>query len=140
MARIRFQYRALYDVVIAYVNCTLETEADVAAWQAEYEAYFKGQFSRKVDLILELSKFHFAPAVADSFARCRASILSEFTIRSYRVQQRVRERTFMYTSSARRGTPANHYESIGEALKALLDDRARAAEAGGAPSGRGRPE
>jgi hypothetical protein len=134
MGSIRFQYRALHDVVIAYVDWTLETQADVSAWHAEYDAYFRPRFSRKVDLILELSKFHFNPVVADSFARSRIQVLSEYTIRSYRVQQSVRERTFMYTSSARRGTPANHYESIDEALKALLEDRAKAADAAVASS------
>src|ERR1700722_7785501 len=112
MGRIRFQYRALHDVVIAHVDWNLETEADVAAWQAEYEAYFQSRFPHKVDLILELSKFHFSPGVSDSFARCRAQVLSQYTVRSYRVQQAVRERTFMYTSSVRRGTPANHYDTI----------------------------
>jgi hypothetical protein len=138
MGRIRFQYRALHDVVIAYVDWTLETEQDVAAWEAEYAAYFQSKFSRKVDLILELSKFHFNPSVAESFARSRAQVLSQFTVRSYRVQQNVRERTFMYTTSARRGTPANHFETIDEAIEALLADRAKANEGiGTVPPGKG---
>src|ERR1700679_1423323 len=83
MSKIRFQYRALYDVVVAYGDCALETEADVVAWHGEYDAYFRARFTRKVDLILELSKFHFNPKLADSFGRHRARVLSEFTIRSY---------------------------------------------------------
>ncbi len=136
MGRIRFQYSALYDAVIAYVEWNLETEADVIAWQAEYETYFKARFQRKVDLILELSKFHFNPSLADSFARRRAQVLGEFTTRSYRVQQNVRERTFMYTSSARTGTPANNFETVGAALKALLSDRAKANEETADPRGK----
>jgi hypothetical protein len=126
MGSIRFQYRALHDVVIAYVDWSLETEADVLEWARAYDAYFAKRFSRKVDLILELSKFHFSPKVGESFARQRARVLSEFTVRSYRVQQNARERTFMYTRSVREGTPANHFASIGEALTALLGDRAKA--------------
>ncbi len=122
MGRISFQYRALY-VVIAHVEYSLETEADVVAWSREYEAYFTQWFRRKVDLILELSQFHFSPKVAQSFAHHRALVLSRFTVRSYRVRQNVRERTFMYTTSARAGTPANQFDSIGDALNALLSDR-----------------
>jgi len=35
MGRIGFQYRALHDVVIAHVDWTLDTEADVVAWFGE---------------------------------------------------------------------------------------------------------
>src|SRR5579862_7143295 len=120
MGNIRFQYRAVHDVVIAYVDWNLETEADVLAWAAECTTYFRGRFHRKMDLILELSKFHVNPKVLDSCGRHRAHFLEEFVLRSYRVNLRVRERTSMYTSRARGGPPANHFETIEEALNALL--------------------
>jgi hypothetical protein len=123
--RIRFLYRTLYDVVIAYVDWRIETEEDLSAWCREYDAYFKGRFSRKVDLILELSKFRLNPRVAPEFGVQRARILEEFTNRSYRVKQAAPERTFMYTARVLKGGPANHFETIDEALKALLEDRAR---------------
>jgi hypothetical protein len=122
--KIRFTYRASIDVVIASVDWTLETEDDVHLWYEEYKAYFSGRFNRKMDLILELSNFHVSPRVGTFFGKYRAQVLSEFTNRSYRVNQLPMERTFMYTSSALHGAPANHYASVDEAITALLSDRA----------------
>jgi hypothetical protein len=126
--RIRFQYRPLYDVVIAYVDWHIETEEDLLAWCREYDTYFKGRFPRKVDLILELSKFHLNPRVAPQFGTHRARILGEFTNRSYRVKQAAKERAFMHTAHVLKGGPANHFETIDDALKALLGDRAKESE------------
>jgi hypothetical protein len=122
--RIRFSYRALLDVVVADVDWTIDTEDDVAVWYEEYKAFFSSRFTRKVDLILELSKFRVSPRVGAHFGECRARILAEFTRRSYRVNQGARERTFMYTSSALHGAPANNYETVDEAIAAMLADRA----------------
>jgi hypothetical protein len=121
--RIKFSYRAVLDVVVADVDWTVETEEDVLQWYEEYRAFFSGRFPRKVDLILELSKFHISPRIATLLGEYRARVLAEFTRRSYRVNQAHRERTFMYTSSALHGAPANHYESIEDAIKAMLADR-----------------
>lgn len=123
--QIKFVHRALLDVVIAYVDWTIETEADCIAWYDEYKKYFTGRFTRKVDLILELSKFHVNPKTATHFGKFRARVLDEFTNRSYRVKQHALERTFMYTSAALHGAPANHYESIDQAIEALVADRAK---------------
>jgi hypothetical protein len=122
--RIKFSHRALLDVVVAEVDWTIETEEEVLLWYEEYRSFFTGRFTRKVDLILELSKFHVAPRVATLMGEYRARVLSEFTRRSYRVKQSSRERTFMYTSSAIHGAPANHYNSIDDAIAAMLADRA----------------
>lgn len=122
--KIRFTYRATVDVVIATVDWTLETEDDVLQWCEEYKAYFSGRFHRKVDLILELSNFHVNPRVGAFFGKYRAQILSEFTNRSYRVNQHPLERSFMHTSSVIHGAPANHYTSVDDAIAALLSDRA----------------
>jgi hypothetical protein len=109
-----------------------------STWYRQYEAYFTTRFpGRKMDLIVELSKFHFSPSIADCFGRYRAKVLREFTGRSYCVNQSARERAFMYTSSVLRSTPANHFASLDDGLKALLDDRARASEVVGPPSGKG---
>jgi hypothetical protein len=120
---IKFSYRAAVDVVVATVDWSLDTEEDVLKWYEEYRAYFVGRFPRKVDLILELSDFHVNPRLGVLFGQYRAEILNEFTNRSYRVNQRSRERTFMYTSSALHGAPANHFTSIDAAIGALLADR-----------------
>jgi len=122
--RIKFSHRALLDVVVAKVDWNIQTEDDVLAWHQEYRAFFTGRFNRKIDLILELSKFHVSPRVATFFGEHRARVLSEFTRRSYRVKQSLRERTYMYTSSAIHGAPANHYETIDDAVAAMLADRA----------------
>ena len=122
---IKFVHRALVDVVIAHVDWTIETEEDCVAWYREYERYFNARFTRKVDLILELSKFHVGPRIATHWGEYRARVLSEFTTRSYRVKQPARERTYMYTSSAIHGAPANEFASIEQAIAALLADRAR---------------
>ncbi|HXX68414.1 MAG TPA: hypothetical protein VEK07_14590 [Polyangiaceae bacterium] len=126
---INFSYRPAVDAVVATVDWSLETEEDVRSWYEEYRAYFVGRFRRKVDLILELSDFHVSPTVATLFGQYRARILDQFTKRSYRVNQRSRERTFMYTSAALHGAPANHFTSIDAAIAALLADR-EASESG----------
>ena len=121
--RIKFSHRAALDVVIAEVDWNIETEEDVLAWYEEYKAYFTGRFKRKVDLILELSNFHMSTKVATFLGEYRARILAEYTRRSYRVKQGARERTYMYTSSALHGAPANNYETIEDAIAAMLADR-----------------
>jgi hypothetical protein len=121
--KIRFTYRAALDVVVADVDWTLESEEDVLSWYEEYKTYFADRFPRKVDIILELSDFHVSSRIGTFFGKYRAQVLSEFTRRSYRVNQQARERTFMYTSSALHGAPANHFASIDEAITALLADR-----------------
>lgn len=68
---IKFSYRAAVDVVVATVDWTLDTEEDVRLWYEEYKAYFAGRFSRKVDLILELSDFHVNPRIGALFGQCR---------------------------------------------------------------------
>jgi hypothetical protein len=124
--KITFRYRASIDVVIAEVNWNLETEADIVAWCEEYRAYFTRMFGpRKVDLILELSNFRVNPRVGAAFGKARADLLSEFTVRSYRVAQNARERAFMNTSSVLYHAPANHYETIDDAIVALVADRAK---------------
>jgi hypothetical protein len=120
---VKFTYRAHLDYVVAKVDWSLETEDDVLAWDKQYRSYFNAHFNRKVDLILELSDFQVNPRIGTFFGQHRAQILSEFTNRSYRVNQSSRERTFMYTSSALHGAPANHYPSIDAAVEALLADR-----------------
>ncbi len=122
--KIKFLYRPAMDVVIATVDWTVDSEDDVSLWYEEYRAYFTGRFNRKVDLILELSNFHLSPKIGNFFGQFRAQVLSEFVDRSYRVNQHARERAFMYTSSALHGAPANHYESVEDAVAALLADRA----------------
>lgn len=121
--KIKFNYRASHDVVVASVDWTIETEEDVLVWYEEYRAYFTGRFPRKVDIVLELSNFHVNPRVGTFFGKYRAQVLSEFTNRSYRVNQLPRERTFMYTSSALHGAPANHFASVDDAIAAMLVDR-----------------
>jgi hypothetical protein len=122
--RIKFTYRTSLDVVIAEVDWALESEDDVLAWYEEYKRYFSGgRFDRKVDLILELSRFHVHPRIGTFFGEHRAKVLSEFTRRSYRVNQGTRERTFMYTSSAIHGAPANHFTSLDDAIAAMMRDR-----------------
>jgi hypothetical protein len=124
--RITFRSRGSIDVVVAEVHWNLETEADIVAWCDEYRAYFAQMFGpRKVDLILELSNFRVNPRVGAAFGKARAELLSEFTIRSYRVAQNARERAFMNTSSVLHRAPANHYETIDDAIAALVADRAK---------------
>jgi hypothetical protein len=123
LGRINFQYRCLHDVVIAYVDWHIETLEDLDAWYAQYEAYFRGRFPRKVDLILELSKFRLSPKVVGRFRELRNRILDDYTVRSYRVNEPPMERAMMYAGAVLNGGPANHYETIEAALAALIEDR-----------------
>jgi hypothetical protein len=123
LGRINFQYRCLYDVVIAYVDWHIETLEDLDAWYAQYEAYFKGRFPRKVDLILELSKFRLSPKVVGRFRELRNRILDDYTVRSYRVREPPMERAMMYAGAVLKGGPANQYDTIEAALAALICDR-----------------
>ena len=123
--RIRFEYRSLYDVVIAHVDWQLETMEDIDIWYRQYETYFKPRFSRKVALILELSKFRLHPRLTTQYREIRNRILSEFTTSSYRVKAPAKQKTIMYTGFVLAGGPANQFDSIEDALKALLADRVK---------------
>jgi len=123
--QIQFQYRCQHDVVIAYVDWHLETMEDLEIWYGQYVAYFKGRFNRKVDLILELSKFRLNARLATQFREYRNRILRDYTLRSYRVKEPAKERALMYAGSVLTGGPANQFDSMDDALQALLDERAK---------------
>jgi hypothetical protein len=122
---IQFQYRCQHDVVIAYVDWRLETTEDLEIWYGQYVSYFKGRFPRKVDLILELSKFRLDSRLAPQFREYRNRILRDYTYRSYRVNEPAKERALMYTGYVLTGGPANHFDSIDDAMRTLLEDRAK---------------
>jgi len=120
---INFQYKCLHDVVIAYVDFRIETHQDLEVWFSLYQDYFRGRFPRKVDLILELSKFRLNPRMAGKFREYRNEILDAYTTRSYRVNEPPMERAMMYAGSVLLGGPANQFDTLDEALEALLEDR-----------------
>jgi hypothetical protein len=131
LGRINFQYRCLHDVVIAYVDWHLETPEDLEVWARQYESYFEGRFPDKVDLVLELSKFRLSPRLAPRFRELRSSILTKYVNLSYRVNEPLMERAMMYAGSVLNGGPANAFDSIEEALAALMRDRAEEGPADG---------
>lgn len=120
---IHFQYRCVHDVVIAHVDWRIETLEDLNVWFGQYQDYFKGRFPRKVDLILELTKFRLNPRMSARFRELRNQILDEYTTRSYRVNEPPMERAMMYAGSVLNGGPANQFDTIEAALEALLEDR-----------------
>jgi hypothetical protein len=131
LGRIHFQYRCLHDVVLAYVDWHLETMEDLEIWAGQYETYFHGRFTDKVDLVLELSKFRLSPRLAPRFRELRNGILTKYVNLSYRVNEPAMERAMMYAGSVLNGGPANAFDSIDEAIAALLRDRAERAPADG---------
>jgi hypothetical protein len=131
LGRIHFQYRCLHDVVIAYVDWHLETMEDLEVWARQYETYFEGRFTEKVDLVLELSKFRLSPRLAPRFRELRNGILTKYINLSYRVKEPAMERAMMYAGSVLNGGPANEFESIEDALAALMRDRAEGEPADG---------
>ncbi len=124
LGRIHFQYRCLHDVVIAYVDWHLETMEDLEVWARQYETYFEGRFADRVDLVLELSKFRLSPRLAPRFRELRSRILTRYVNLSYRVKEPAMERAMMYAGSVLNGGPANEFDSIEDALAALMRDRA----------------
>jgi hypothetical protein len=131
LGRIHFQYRCLHDVVLAYVDWHLETMEDLEVWAGQYHTYFEGRFTEKVDLVLELSKFRLSPRLAPRFRELRNGILTKYVNLSYRVNEPVMERAMMYAGSVLNGGPANAFDSIEDALAALMRDRAEGAPADG---------
>jgi hypothetical protein len=127
--QIRFQYSCVNDVVMAYVDWHLQTPEDLEVWEMQYDAYFKGRFPNKVDLILELTNFRLSPRLAPRFREIRNRILVDYTNRSYRVNEPAMERAMMYAGAVLNGGPANQFGSIEEALAELAEDRARDTQA-----------
>jgi hypothetical protein len=128
--KLKFQYCAEHDVVIVTVDWSIEKEDDVEPWHDAYASYFRKQFKRKVDVILDLTNFNLHPRVARRFGAVRARLLREYTRRSYRVKLEAPVRTAMYTSNVLHGAPANEFRTVQEAIRQLLADRAHDAESG----------
>jgi len=128
--KLKFQYRAEHDVVIVTVDWSVETEDDLEPWSEAYASYFRKKFKRKVDAILDLTKFQLNPRVARRFGEVRARVLQQYMGRTYRVHASSVVKTAMYTSHVLHGAPANEYPTVEAALKQLLADRARDAEPG----------
>lgn len=64
---IEFEYDVARDVVIATPHWRIETEDDVRAWYAQYEAYFE-PLGRRVDVVFVLDHFDLRPRSACSGA------------------------------------------------------------------------
>jgi hypothetical protein len=123
--KLKIQYLAEHDVLVVTVNWALETENDVERWEEAYASYFRTHFKRKVDVILELTRFRIHPRIARRFGEVRAKILREYTTRSYRVNADSVVKTAMYTSHVLYSAPANEFRTIDAALRQIATDRAR---------------
>ena len=123
--KLKFHYLAEHDVLIVTVDWTIETEEDLDPWYEAYARYFRRHFRRKVDVILDLTKFHLNPRIAGRFGEVRAKVLREFTARSYRVNADSVVKTAMYTSHVLQHAPANEFPTIDAALEQLAADRAQ---------------
>jgi len=120
-----FTYDAQNDVVTAsFTDVVLANSADVLRWQREVEGHF-AKFGRKVDLLIDLAGLMVKPGASRTFGKCRASVLSRFTLRSFRFNGDTSTRTSVFTSSVIEGAAANVYDSREKALQALLEDRER---------------
>ena len=84
--KLKFQFRAEHDVVIVTVDWRIETEHDLDPWYQAYAQYFRKNFKRKVDVIIDLTNFQLSPKVAQRFGEVRAKLLRDYTNRSYRVR------------------------------------------------------
>ena len=122
--KLKFQFRAEHDVVIVTVDWRIESEHDLDPWYQAYAQYFRKNFKRKVDVILDLTNFQLSPKVAQRFGEVRAKLLRDYTNRSYRVRLDPFVKTAMYTSNVLHGAPANDFPSVEAAIAQLLKDRA----------------
>ncbi len=124
--KIKFRYLAEHDAVLATVDWQLETAKDVAEWLGTYEEYFTRHHpGKKVDLILDLSKFTISPRVGAAFGEARAKLVALYAKRTYRVNVDAATKTAMYTSRVLHGVAANDFPSIEDALAQLKADRER---------------
>ncbi len=127
-SKIKFRYLAEHDAVLATVDWQLETLKDVEEWLAAYVEYFTRHHSgKKIDLILDLSKFTISPRVGAAFGEARAKLVAEYAKRTYRVNVDAATKTAMYTSRVIHGATANDFPSIEDALAQLRVDRERGA-------------
>jgi hypothetical protein len=122
--KLKFQYLAEHDVLVVTVDWRIDTESDIELWYEAYARHFRKHFKRKVDLILDLTRFHLNPRIAGPFGEARAKLLREYTGRTYRVKADSVVKTAMYTSHVLHNAPANEFPSIEAALQQLLADRA----------------
>lgn len=85
------------------------TEDDLDPWYEAYASYFRKHFKRKVDVILDLTRFHLNPRIARRFGEVRARVLREFTERSYRVNADAVVKTAICTSHVLQGAPRTNF-------------------------------
>ncbi|HEY4103033.1 MAG TPA: hypothetical protein VGM44_04045 [Polyangiaceae bacterium] len=124
-SRIKFRYLAAHDVLLIHVDWPIETLEDIADWTRAFQDYFARQDQgRKMDMIIELSKFSVATRVRAAFGEARAKVLKAYAGRSYRVNLDASARVAMYTSRVLHGAEANDFPTIDDALAQLKADRA----------------
>ena len=130
---ISLRYVPEHDFVLtSYTDVILRDEKDAARWRREVSAQFRKIGKKPVDVIIDLRCLIVKPSAGAADGAQRAIIIEEFCRRTYRFGGDLATRTSVYTSAVLHGAHANVYATYDDAVRALLHDRARDAEAPGA--------
>ena len=119
----RFDYDVTIDAVHAsFTDCVLSTAADVTRWEREVSLRLS-TFSRRVDLIIDMSGLLVRPAVSALFGKARSRVLGTYSIHSFRYGADRATSISVLTSAAIHGVDANVCETRADAVAALLASR-----------------
>lgn len=129
MGTIDFEYDAARDVVIATPRWQLETEDDVRAWYAQYEAYFE-PLGRRMDVVFVLDDFDIRPAIGVFWGEHRARMQQRYTRYSVRIHLRLGVKLYVGTSGKRHGAMTDEAADLESAFALLEEMRRRGEDAG----------
>jgi hypothetical protein len=110
---------------IEYLPATLSTKAEVAAFAEEVDREMS-KLGKKVDIIVNLGELTVKPSAVPAYDEARQRMFRAYARQAYRYSGSNLVRTKILTSSTINGQTANVFASFGQALEALLADRARA--------------
>ena len=121
---IEFEYDVARDVVIATPHWRIETEDDVRAWYAQYEAYFE-PLVRRVDVVFVLDHFDLRPALGVLWGEYRARMQQCNTRYSIRVHPSLGVKLYVRTSGNRHGAMTDEAPDLESAYARLEELRSR---------------
>jgi len=118
-------------VLTSYVDVVLRDSRDAIRWRRDVSAQFRQIGKIPVDVIIDLRGLVVKPSGGRAYGEQRALIIQEFCKQTYRFGGDLPTRTSVYTSAVLHGAQANVYATYQDALRALLQDRARETSADG---------
>jgi hypothetical protein len=133
---IEFHHDVANDIVIVTPRWKIETVADIATWQEQWENWFDTHMpGKKSDCVIVLHDFHVGTSVATAWGAARAAMVGRLMRHSFRVDANSKVSFYVNTSGAKYNAATQEAATVADAIAGILHARqARRTDRPRAPS------